>query len=120
MTAFLPVVVLLGFAIIVSIVLYLLGTLFGPNNPIAAKLSPYECGVKPEGSARQPFKNHFYLIAVLFLLFDVEAVFFLPWALVYKETLALGPESLIAMGVFFFLLVLGLAYELRKGGLKLN
>lgn len=120
MLEFLPVAILFGFSIIVCLAIYGLTVLLGPKVTSPAKLTTYECGVKPEGSARQPFKHHFYLIAVLFLLFDVEAAFFLPWALIYKESLATGATALVAMGIFFILLVLGLCYELRKGGLKLD
>ena len=120
MEAFFPIALLFIFAIFLCVALYLMTTCLGPKVKTASKLTTYECGVKPEGSARQPFKHHFYLLAVLFLLFDVEAAFFLPWALVYKESIATGATAAIGMGIFFVLLVLGLIYELRKGGLRLN
>jgi len=120
MEAFLPVGFLLIFALLLCIGLFTVKRLLGPRNPVAAKLAVYECGVTPEGSARAPFKTAFYLIAVLFLLFDVEAAFFFPWALVYRESLAQGPALLIAMLVYMSLLVLGLVYIFRKDCLKLN
>lgn len=92
----------------------------GPRNPIAVKLTTYECGVAPEGNARTPFKSHFYLIAVLFLLFDVEAVFFFPWALIYKESLAEGMTVLVAGTIYLSLMGLGLVYIFRKGCFKVN
>jgi NADH-quinone oxidoreductase subunit A len=120
MDAFLPVGILLICALLLCVGLFTVKRLLGPRNPVASKLSVYECGVKPEGNARAPFKTGFYLIAVLFLLFDVEAAFFFPWALVYKESLAQGPGLLIAMLVYMGLLVLGLVYIFRKDCLKLN
>lgn len=120
MESFLPIVILLVFAMIVGGAIYALTSVLGPSNPLASKLSVYECGVKPEGSARAPFKIHFYLIAVLFLLFDVEAAFFLPWALVYRESLISGGTLLLAMSVYLGLMVLGLAYIFKKNCLRLS
>ncbi|NQW45033.1 MAG: NADH-quinone oxidoreductase subunit A [Deltaproteobacteria bacterium] len=120
MDAFLPVGILFILAIIISTGLFTVKRLLGPRNPVPAKLAVYECGVTPESSARIPFQTGFYLIAVLFLLFDVEAAFFFPWALVYKESLAEGPALLIAMLIYMALLVLGLVYIFRKDCLKLN
>lgn len=117
---FLPVAILLVVGLIVCVAIYLLTTLIGPNNPLASKLSVYECGVKPEGNARHPFKNQFYLIAVLFLLFDVEGAFFLPWALVYRESLNAGPMLFVAFLIYLFILILGFVYILRKDALRLN
>ena len=121
MEAFLPVGFLLVFALLLCVGLFTVKRLLGPRNPIPSKLATYECGVvSTEGNARAPFKTSFYLIAVLFLLFDVEAAFFFPWALVYKESLAQGPGLLIAMLVYMGLLVLGLVYIFRKDCLRLN
>ena len=120
MEAFLPIAILLAFAVVLSLGIFVVTNLLGPKNPTAAKLSTYECGVKPEGNARQPFKIQFYLVAVLFLLFDVEGAFFLPWALVYRESLKAGPTLLFAMVVYLVLMVLGLVYVFRKDSLRLN
>lgn len=120
MESFLPVAILLIYAVIVCGAIFLLTTVLGPSNPLASKLSVYECGVKPEGTARRPFKMHFYLIAVMFLLFDVEAAFFFPWALVYRESLKTDATLLIALMVYMGLLVLGLIYVFRKDALRLK
>lgn len=120
MEAFLPIGFLLVFALLLCAGLFTVKRLLGPRNPVPSKLAVYECGVKPEGTARTPFKTGFYLIAVLFLLFDVEAAFFFPWALVYRESLSQGPALLVAMLVYMGLLVLGLVYIFRKDCLKLN
>lgn len=117
--AFLPVGILLGFAICVALGILFLTTILGPRNPLKSKLSPYECGAKPEGDARQPFKSSFYVVAVLFLLFDVEAAFFLPWALVYKDSLADGGALLIAMLLYLLFFVVALYFVLKKKILRL-
>jgi len=118
--AFIPIAVLFIVALIVCAGIFILTAVLGPKNPLAVKLSAYECGVKPEGNARTPFKIQFYLIAVLFLLFDVEGAFFLPWALVYRESLAVDPTLLIAMIVYIFLMALGLIYVYKKDCLRLK
>ena len=120
MEAFFPIGILFILALIVAGSVFSIKRLLGPRNPVAMKLSTYECGVQPEGSPRAPFKNGFYLIAVLFLLFDVEAAFFFPWALVYRESLADGPGLLIAMLIYMALLVIGLIYVFSKDCLRLN
>lgn len=115
---FFPVLVLLFFAVCVCIAIFTLSSLCGPRNPLPSKLSVYECGVKPDGSARIPFKSSFYLVAVLFLIFDVEGAFFFPWALVYRDSLATSPSLLIAISVYIAFVVLGLLYIFKKGILK--
>ena len=117
---FLPIGILLIIALIVCAAIFVLTNLLGPKNPLASKLSVYECGVKPEGNARAPFKLGFYLIAVLFLLFDVEAAFFFPWALIYRESLKTGPALLFAMLAYLFFFVLGFVYVFRKNVLRLR
>jgi len=121
MEAFLPVLVLLAISLGLCVGIFGVSTLLNPRNlpPVATKLNPYECGVKPEGGARQPFHSQFYLIAVLFLLFDVEGVFFFPWALVYRESLASGGALLLAIAVYMGLLTLGLVYIFRKDCLEI-
>jgi NADH-quinone oxidoreductase subunit A len=115
-----PIAILLVVALLLCIGILVVTTLLGPKNPVPSRLGTYECGVKPEGGAHIPFKSSFYLIAVLFLLFDVEAAFFLPWALVYKESLAQGPSLLWAMLIYLGLMTIGLAYILRKKILRLT
>ena len=120
MEEFLPIGILLLFAVIVAGGIFTIKRLLGPRVPVAAKLSTYECGVLPDGSSHVPFKISFYLVAVLFLLFDVEAAFFFPWALVYRESLSEGAGLLIAMLVYMALLVIGLIYIFKKDCIKLN
>jgi len=93
----------------------LLSFLLAPRRPSAIKNAAYECGEKPIGSAWIQFNVGYYLFALLFLVFEVEAAFLYPWALVLRE---LGLTGLIEAAVFIFILILGLAYAWRKGALE--
>jgi len=94
-----------------------LSWLIGPRKPTRAKLSAYECGMTPVGDARQPFSVKFYLVAMLFILFDVEAVFIYPWAVILRELRAYGQgrfglwEMLVYIGIF----LVGFFYVWKKG-----
>jgi NADH-quinone oxidoreductase subunit A len=92
-----------------------LGTIFGPRKESAAKSMPYESGMNPygEGTRRMPIR--FYLIAVLFILFDIEVVFFLPWAITFRQ---LGLFGLVEMFVFIGILLVGYVYAWKKGALE--
>ncbi len=93
----------------------ILGRFVRPNRPDPAKNAPYECGFDAFEDARIPFDVKFYLVAILFIIFDLETAFLFPWAVVYRT---LGWVGLIAMGVFLGLLVLGFVYEWRRGALE--
>ena len=92
-----------------------LGTIFGPKKESAAKSMPYESGMNPygEGTRRMPIR--FYLIAVLFILFDIEVVFFLPWAITFRQ---LGLFGLVEMLIFIVILLVGYVYAWKKGALE--
>lgn len=98
----------------------LLGWLVAPNRPDAEKLSPFECGFPPFGDARMKFDVRYYLIAILFILFDLEVAFLLPWATIFKE-IAATPEikmfGFIEMMVFLVILVAGYIYAWARGAL---
>ena len=100
---------------LVALIAIGLGTLFGPKKESAAKAMPYESGMVPigEGTRRMPIR--FYLIAVLFILFDIEVVFFLPWAVVFRQ---LGLFGLIEMVIFIVILLVGYVYAWKKGALE--
>ena len=100
---------------LVALIAIGLGTLFGPKKESAAKAMPYESGMTPygEGTRRMPIR--FYLIAVLFILFDIEVVFFLPWAIVFRQ---LGLFGLIEMVIFIAILLVGYVYAWKKGALE--
>ena len=91
------------------------GWLFGPNRPDSEKLSPYECGFEAFEDARMKFDVRYYLIAILFILFDLEIAFLFPWAVVLDE---IGLFGFIAMMVFLGILVVGFIYEWTKGALE--
>jgi NADH-quinone oxidoreductase subunit A len=107
--------------IFVLIVLGLLGALvtlsfvLGPSKPYKAKLAPYESGIVPDSPAHRRMSVRFYLTAMLFIIFDVEAVFFYPWAVLLRQLKWFG---LIEMGVFMGILLVALAHIWRKGGLE--
>jgi NADH-quinone oxidoreductase subunit A len=90
-------------------------TLIGQKKYSKLKLAPYECGCEPIGTARERFPIKFYLIAMLFILFDIEAVFLYPWAILYKK---LGLFGLVEMGVFVVILFVGYIYVWKKGALE--
>ena len=92
----------------------LIQKLIAPNNPNPDKLATYECGEESEGSAWVQFNIRFYVVALIFLIFDVEVVFLFPWAVVFNE---LGLLAFIEMGIFLLILIVGLAYVWRRGDL---
>ena len=104
-----------GVTVIVGVALLLLSELLGPKRKDVQKESIYECGVPLLDDAREPFTVKFYLVAILFILFDIETVFLLPYAVVYKQ---LGVVGLVEMGAFIFVLTSGLIYLLRRGALE--
>ncbi len=91
--------------------------LLGPRRPSAVKAAPFECGSDPIGSARERFGVKFYMVALLFIVFDVEAVFVYPWAVLIRD---LGWPGYVAMAFFAFTLVIGLAYVWKKGALEME
>ncbi len=112
---FLPILVLLVLAVFVAFAAVALGHLFGPRRPSEVKGSPYESGINPYGPGQRRVPVRFYLVAVLFILFDIETVFLLPWAVVLRE---LGVSGLVQMGVFIAVLLIGFVYAWKKGALE--
>ncbi len=112
---FAPVGALLIIATGVSLLIIFLSRLLGPFNPTFRKTAPYESGMKPIGPAMRRLPVKFYLVAVLFILFDIEVIFFLPWAVLLRE---LGVYGLVMMGVFALVLTVGLFYEWKSGALE--
>jgi NADH-quinone oxidoreductase subunit A len=115
MREYVPVLIAVGIAIGFAVATIWLSTLIQPRRVNAKKLSPYECGLEPIGGARQRFKIRFYLVAVLFILFDIEAVFLYPWAVAYRQ---LGLYGLIEMALFILILFVGYVYLLKKRALE--
>ena len=112
---YLPVLVFLGIALGLGVVLVSLGFVLGPRKPDAAKLSPYECGFEAFEDSRMKFDVRYYLVAILFIIFDLEIAFLFPWAVSLD---AVGTFGLVAMGVFLLVLVVGFVYEWKKGALE--
>lgn len=112
---FAPVAALLILSVLVCFIVVSISRLFGPYKPTSRKTAPYESGMKPIGPANRRMPIKFYLIAVLFIIFDVEVIFFLPWAVILRD---IGPYGLIVMGVFTFILTVGFIYEWKKGALE--
>ncbi|NDJ79177.1 MAG: NADH-quinone oxidoreductase subunit A [Chloroflexi bacterium] len=110
-----PVAVLLLISVVVGFLVLFMSRLFGPYRPTARKLAPYESGMQPYGQAIRRIPVKFYRVAVLFILFDIEVIFFLPWAVIFRD---LGLYGLAVMGVFFFVLTAGFVYEWKLGGLE--
>lgn len=116
----LPVMMVLGIAAIFALTFLALSRALGPQHPNPLKTTTYECGVPPRGSTEIRFFVRFFLIALLFLLFDLEAVFLYPWVILYRSFLADG-RALFALGemaLFLVVLLAGYAYVWRKGGLE--
>ena len=117
---YLPVLLFILVGIGVGVVPLALGYILGPNRPDPAKNSPYECGFEAFEDARMKFDVRYYLIAILFILFDLEVAFLVPWATIFKEIV--GTESLkwfgfVEMLVFITILVVGYVYAWAKGAL---
>jgi NADH-quinone oxidoreductase subunit A len=110
-----PVLLFILFGVIVGAVLVTAGALLSPNRPDAEKLSPYECGFEAFEDARMKFDVRYYLVAILFILFDLEIAFLFPWAVVLPD---IGFFGFAAMMVFLAVLVVGFVYEWKKGALE--
>lgn len=112
---YLPIAIFLVVATVIGIALLTLGSLLGPRRPDSEKLSPYECGFEAFEDARMKFDVRYYLVAILFIIFDLEIAFLFPWAVVLDQ---LGWAAIASMSVFLGLLVVGFIYEWKKGALE--
>ncbi|HEX9953560.1 MAG TPA: NADH-quinone oxidoreductase subunit A [Rubricoccaceae bacterium] len=120
-TEFVPLFLMVVLAAGLALTLLKLAEWLGPSRPRDVKSRPYESGMDPVGSARDRYSVKFYLVAMIFIVFDVELVFLYPWAVSFQTFLAAGGEAALAsmaiVGTFLFILVVGLIYDVRKGGL---
>ena len=112
---FLPILVIAVLATTLGFVIVGVGHLFGPRRPTQRKGEPYESGMRPYGPGRRRVPVRFYMMAVLFILFDIEIVFLLPWAVVLRQ---LGRAGLIEMGVFIVILLVGYVYAWKSGAME--
>ncbi|MCP4548278.1 MAG: NADH-quinone oxidoreductase subunit A [bacterium] len=115
--SYLPVLLLLGLTVTFAVAMVVISRFVGRRILTKAKRTPYECGMTPVGAARERFPIKFYLIALLFVVFDIEVVFLYPWALQCKK---LGLFGLVEMGIFMLLLLGGYLYILGSGALELD
>jgi len=112
---YLPILLFIGIGIVFGVAPILMGAVLGPTKPYKEKLSPYECGFEAFEDTRATFDVRYYLVAILFILFDLEIAFMFPWAVVLDE---LGWYGVISMSVFLGILVIGFIYEWKKGALE--
>ncbi|MFA6301883.1 MAG: NADH-quinone oxidoreductase subunit A [Legionella sp.] len=112
---YMPVLVFIVIGIVLGVAMMGLGSLFSKHKPDSAKNSPYECGFSAFESAHLPFDVRFYLVAILFIIFDLETAFFFPWALALRK---IGWFGFGGMMLFLGLLVIGFIYEWKRGALE--
>ncbi len=112
---YVPILIFLVIALIIGVVPIIAGLILGNRIPDAAKDSPYECGFEAFEDSRMRFDVRYYLVAILFIIFDLEIAFLFPWAVALRD---IGIPGLLAMSVFLGILVIGFIYEWRKGALN--
>lgn len=115
LNGYIPVFLFIGLAFLFPIVTLLIARLIRPHTGGQGKLMPYECGVDPDSDARQRYAIRYYVVAILFVIFDVETIFLFPWAIIYKQLALFG---LIEMLVFLGILIVGYIWIIKKGALK--
>lgn len=115
LSEYVPVLVLIIVSLVIASLPIVLGSFLAPSKPTSEKLSQYECGFTAFDDARSRFDVRFYLVAILFILFDLEIAFLYPWAMVLKKV---GWPALIAVIIFLTILAIGFIYEWRKGALE--
>ena len=112
---YLPILVFIVVGLGLGTVMILVGAVLGPQRPDSQKLSPYECGFEAFEDSRMKFDVRYYLVAILFIIFDLEIAFLFPWAVSLD---VVGMYGLIAMGIFLAVLVVGFVYEWKQGALE--
>jgi len=121
MKEYIPVLLVFLFITGFAVTNILLAYIFGKHKNTRAKLMPYECGMDPVGSAHQRFSVKFYLVAMLFILFDIEAIFLVPWAVVFRDLIHLGRAFVFfEMMIFIAVLLVGYIYVWKKGLFEWN
>lgn len=112
---YLPILIFIGIGLLFGGALMVIGRMLGPHNPDSEKLSPYECGFEAFEDSRMKFDVRYYLVAILFIIFDLEIAFLFPWAVVLED---IGFFGFLAMMLFLAILVIGFVYEWKKGALE--
>lgn len=112
---YLPILILIVLAAVFAVIALAVPALFGPRRTTKVRLEPYESGMLPYTDARRRFPVQYYVVAVLFILFDIEVIFLYPWAVVLRQLKLFG---LVEMGIFLLVLLVGYAYIWKKGALE--
>jgi NADH-quinone oxidoreductase subunit A len=112
---YLPILIFIAIGCALGVIAQLIGYILSPKRPYPAKTSPYECGFPAFDDARMPFDVRYYMVAILFIIFDLETAFLVPWAVVFRK---IGWFGMISMGLFLGLLIIGFIYEWKKGALE--
>ncbi len=112
---YLPILMFVMVGLFIGVITLILGKAIGPHRPDREKTSPYECGFEAFEDSRMKFDVRFYLVAILFIIFDLEIAFLFPWAVSLD---AIGLEGFLAMAIFLAILVVGFIYEWKKGALE--
>src|SRR5881296_924452 len=114
LVGYIPVFLFIALAFAFPVVTLLLAKLVRPQTGGAGKLAPYECGVDPDSDARQRYAIRYYVVAILFVIFDVETIFLFPWAIIYRQLALFG---LVEMLIFLAVLIVGYVWIIKKGAL---
>ncbi len=119
---FIPLFIMMALAGGLALTLLIAGRYLGPRRPNRIKLSAYESGMDPVGTARERYSVKFYLVAMIFIVFDVEIVFMYPWAVSFRQFLEAGAGLgvMVVIGFFAVVLAIGLLYDIKKGGLEFD
>ena len=112
---YLPLIILITLAVLLGFFVLILGTIFGPRRPTETKSQPYESGIVPFGPGRRRISIQYYLVAVLFILFDIEVIFFLPWAVAFRE---LGIPGFYIIMILVVVLEVAFIYAWKKGAME--
>ncbi len=115
MSSYLPILVIVLVSAFLGVIIVVLSTILSRSNATRVKIMPYECGMDPIGDARRRFSVRFFLIGMLFIVFDIEVIFLYPWATIYHELLLFG---FVEMLIFVVVLLVGLIYVWKKGALQ--
>ena len=119
LSSYIPILIIMALAVVFAFIFVFASKFFGPKNPNPVKLSTYESGMEPVGTARTRFSVKYYMAAMLFIIFDIEIVFLYPWAVAFRTFRgSYMTYALVEMIVFIVILIIGYIYMLRKGALK--
>jgi NADH-quinone oxidoreductase subunit A len=113
--SYVPILIFIAVSLVMGLAILVVGRVLGPHRPDREKNSPYECGFEAFEDARMKFDVRYYLVAILFIIFDLEIAFLFPWAVALKE---IGMAGFVAMMLFLGILVVGFIYEWKKGALE--